>query len=75
MSYSNATVARNLKVERAKKGWSQADLANASGINVGSIARYETGENVPGLEQALKMARALGCSIDALVGWQPPEVS
>ena len=72
MSYSNEKVARNLKVERAKHGWSQEDLAKASGVKQNSIARYEMSGTTPGLDQACKLASALGCSIDALVGWTPP---
>lgn len=75
MSYSNEKVARNLKVERAKHGWSQEDLAEASGVGQNSIARYEMGGTTPGLDQAFKIASALGCSIDVIVGWQPPEAA
>ena len=75
MSYSNDKMARNLKVERAKRGWSQEDLAEASGVGQNSIARYEMGGTTPGLDQAFKIASALGCSIDDIAGWQPPEAA
>lgn len=75
MSYSKEAVARNLKVERVKHGWSQEELAEAAGMNVGNVARYEAGINTPGLDTALKLAQALGVSIDALVGWRPPEAA
>ena len=68
MEYSNETLARALRVERAKKGWSQEDLARESGVAVNTIARYESGRNMPSLNVAAKMARALGCSIDELAG-------
>lgn len=73
MSYSNGKVARNLKIERVKRGWSQERLAEASGVGQNSISRYETGATTPGLDQAFKIASALGCSIDDLVGWNPPK--
>lgn len=66
--FDKETFATNLKVERMKHRWSQIDLAKASGVSLGSIARYETSENVPTLDTALQIARALGCSIDALCG-------
>ena len=72
IEYENERVARNLKVERAKHGWSQDDLAKESGVGQNSVARYEMGGTTPGLDQAYKLAKALGCSIDALVGWTPP---
>lgn len=68
MGYSNETLARALRVERAKHGWSQEDLARESGVAVNTIARYESGRNMPSLNVAAKMAQALGCSIDELAG-------
>lgn len=73
MSYSNGKIARKLKIERVKRGWSQERLAEASGVAQNSIARYEMGGTTPRLDQAYKIASALGCSIDALVGWNPPK--
>lgn len=73
MRYSNGKVARNLKIERVKRGWSQERLAEASGVAQNSIARYEMGGTTPGLDKAFEIASAMGCSIDALVGWNPPE--
>lgn len=66
--FDSETMARNIKVERVKRGWSQEDLAKASGVGLNSIARYETGNVVPGLDNALKLAKALGCSIDDIAG-------
>ncbi len=70
MGYSNESLARALKVERAKKGWTQDDLARESGVAANTIARYESGRNMPSLDVAVKMARALGCSVDELAGLQ-----
>lgn len=66
--YSSEMVARNLKIERTKRGWSQEDLAKKSGVSVNSIARYESKATMPKLENILKLARAFGCSIDSIVG-------
>ena len=60
ISFDSDAMARNIKVERVKRGWSQEDLAKASGVGLNSIARYETGNVVPGLDNALKLAKALG---------------
>lgn len=68
ISFDSDAMARNIKVERVKRGWSQEDLAKASGVGLNSIARYETGNVVPGLDNALKLAKALGCSIDDIAG-------
>ncbi len=71
MGYINSNVGRNMKVERVKRGWTQADLAEASGVSVNSIARYEIGETTPSLEAAWKIAAALGISIDVIAGYEP----
>ena len=75
ISFDSDAMARNIKVERVKRGWSQEDLAKASGVGLNSIARYETGNVVPGLDNALKLAKALGCSIDDIAGLTPSQHS
>lgn len=53
---------------RDKKGWSQADLANASGVSRVMIGKYEREEAVPSIDAAKKIADALDASLDNLVG-------
>ena len=67
MSYSNDTFAHRLKVARAEAQMSQADLSDASGVDVTSIARYELGSVTPGLDKAYALAIALGTDLNALV--------
>lgn len=56
-----------IKEIREAAGMSQESLAVASGVTRVSIARYETGERVPSLEIAARIARALNCKIDDLM--------
>lgn len=56
-----------IKEIREAAGMSQESLAAASGVSRVSIARYETGERVPSLEIAARIARALNCKIDDLM--------
>lgn len=51
---------------RREKGWTQTELAEASGINRVTIARYETGKQSPTLRLLEKLAEALGVSISDL---------
>ncbi|AYK22859.1 XRE family transcriptional regulator [Pseudomonas aeruginosa] len=44
---------------RAEMGLTQKELADAAGISLVQIARYETGRSTPRLSGALKLARAL----------------
>ena len=53
---------------RDKKGWSQAELADNSGVSRVMIGKYERGEAAPSIEAAKKIADALDVSLDYLVG-------
>ena len=53
---------------RDKKGWSQADLAQASQVSRVMIGKYERGETVPSIDAAKKIADAFQVSLDYLVG-------
>jgi len=57
-----------LKTRRAELGLSQAGLAEAAGVNVRQIARYEGGEQQPALNVAVRMAEALQISLEELAG-------
>ena len=58
----------NLKVIRKQKGMTQEALSAFSGVNRVSIAKYETGKSDPSLETAVKLANALGVTVDELIG-------
>lgn len=60
---------KNLAKLRKQKGWSQEKLAVESGISYNTIIKIERGgiEN-PKIETVIKLADALGVSIDELVG-------
>jgi transcriptional regulator with XRE-family HTH domain len=57
-----------LKTLRKKKRITQKNLANALHISQTSVSKYETGEAVPDLETAVKMADFFGVSLDEFVG-------
>ena len=56
-----------MKVMRAERKFTQKDLADASGVGIDSIVRYEMGNVVPRLDNAFAIANALGCTIDNLL--------
>ncbi len=64
MAFNAETFSRTMKVKRAERGWSQQDLAKASGISIGMIARYESETNAPSFENVCKIAEAFRCSVD-----------
>ncbi|MBW4891301.1 helix-turn-helix transcriptional regulator [Mucilaginibacter sp. HMF5004] len=55
-----------IKVERAKKNWTQADLATHIGISRQAVNAIETGKFVPSTVLALRMATAFECTVEVL---------
>jgi putative transcriptional regulator len=55
-----------LKVQRAMRSLTQAELATLAGITRRSVNAIETGRMVPSVILALALARALDVSVDAL---------
>jgi putative transcriptional regulator len=53
-----------LKVLRAERGWSQADLAEKLEVSRQSVNAIETGKYDPSLPLAFKIARLFGKMID-----------
>lgn len=57
-----------LRRRRTQIGMSQADLAEATGIHLRQVRRYESGEQQPVLAVAVRLADALGISVNELAG-------
>ena len=57
-----------IRTRREELNLSQAELARAAGVHVRQIRRYESGEQQPVLAVAVKMAAALGVTLDELAG-------
>jgi putative transcriptional regulator len=55
-----------LKEERARLGWTQADLAARTGVTRKTINTVENGVFTPSTTLALKLAAALGVTVEAL---------
>ncbi len=55
-----------LRVLRAERAWSQADLAERLGVSRQSVNAIETGKYDPSLPLAFKIARLFEASIDAI---------
>jgi transcriptional regulator with XRE-family HTH domain len=48
-----------LALLRTGRGWSQAELARASGVPASSISQYETGKKLPELKSLMRMLSAM----------------
>lgn len=63
---------QNLVKLRKQKGWSQERLATVSGISYNTLIKLERGGILnPKIETVIKLAEALGVSLDELVGRKP----
>jgi putative transcriptional regulator len=56
----------HIKVERARKNITQADLADALKVSRQTINALENGKFVPSTSLALKMAAHFGCKVEEL---------
>ena len=56
-----------LKALRAKRGWSQKELAEKAGVSHGYLARLETARQDPTLRVLEKLAKALRVKVGTLV--------
>jgi putative transcriptional regulator len=59
-------VNNRLRVLRAERNWSQADLAERLGVSRQSVNAVETGKYDPSLPLAFKIARVFDLSIEAI---------
>lgn len=55
-----------IKVERAKKDWTQAELAEKIGVSRQAVNSIETGKFVPSTLLALKMAKVFETSVEII---------
>lgn len=67
----DATLGRigpRLQALRARRGFTLAEVASATGISKSTLSRLETGQRRPNLELLLPLAREYRVSLDDLVG-------
>ncbi|WP_423767196.1 helix-turn-helix domain-containing protein [Cloacibacillus porcorum] len=57
----------NIRLYRKKKELTQSQLANAIGVSLDTISRYETGKRDPKSKHLVKMASVLDCTVNQLV--------
>lgn len=62
------SLSNTIKVQRAIRNLTQADLAVLAGVTRRSVNAIETGRMVPSVLLALKIARALGVTVETVFG-------
>ncbi len=63
----------NLRALRELRGLTQAELGARARIAAASVSHFETGQRTPSLESLVKLADALGVTVDTLLGRAPIE--
>lgn len=56
----------NIRERRLEKNMSQEDLAGIVGVTRMAICNYEEGKRIPALYDALRIAKALGTTVEKL---------
>lgn len=59
---------KRLLSARERRRWSQADLAKAVGMHPTHISQFECYRRQPSVENLVRLASALGCGSDYLLG-------
>lgn len=59
-----------LKEIRTARGITQSKLSELSEVSQSKICEYEAEKVVPRVDAVMKLARALGCTLDELMGFE-----
>jgi putative transcriptional regulator len=68
-------VRNRLRVLRAERGWSQAELGGRVGVSRQAVNAIETGKHDPSLPLAFRLARLFGMSIEEIFEDGEPQES
>jgi putative transcriptional regulator len=68
-------VKNSLRVLRAERNWSQAELADALGVSRQTVNALETGKYDPSLPLAFKIARLFDRLIEDIFDPEEPDVA
>lgn len=64
---------QNMRRIREARGLTLIELEHMTGLSRYQLGRYENGHQDPSMQRGAKVARALGASLDDLVGLHDPE--
>lgn len=64
----------SIKVERAKKNMTQAELAERIGVSRQAVNSIETGKFIPSTLLALRMAKIFGISVEQIFQLEDEEI-
>lgn len=62
----------NIKKNRKAKSFTQEQLAEAVGVSVGTVSKWENGNCIPDISMIMELADFFEISVDVLVGYDTP---
>ncbi len=62
-------LAKHIRAERRARGMTQEQLAEALGVTIGAVYKWESGQSVPELRLLIELAELFEVSVDALLGY------
>lgn len=62
------TVAEKIRERIAVSGMTLPELAKATGIAMQTLSAFQTGRRTPSFRNAVILAKALGCRVEAIAG-------
>ena len=63
------TLAENIRAFRKERRLTQEQFAEAMGVTVGSVYKWETGQSIPELTMLVEIADFFDISMDVLLGY------
>ena len=60
----------NIRFYRKERNFTQEQLAEAMGVSVGAVSKWESGASVPELSLIMELADFFEISVDALLGFK-----
>lgn len=60
-------IGRNIKIQRAIKGWNQDELSSKSLVSKNTISNIEAGKNEPRLSNLIQFAKAFDIEVEVLI--------
>ena len=64
------TLAENIRAFRKERRLTQEQFAEAMGVTVGSVYKWETGQTIPELSMLVEIADFFDTSMDVLLGYR-----
>ncbi len=65
-----SNISENIRFYRKEKNLTQEQLAEAMGVSVGAVSKWEGGISVPELSLIMELSDFFGISVDALLGYK-----